>query len=685
MKARRLEERRQQRESGDPVPASLSRISRATRVVFSVSAILLRLFLLTPLHSFDTTVTNLGFSDFTDYPFSIQQQELLGLGLLYASPSGRPPDAAALTEGLYWYLRGIRLEELFRDTEDRGIPERFRVPNPAFDVSLLDASDGVQAYSEEVTTGVNSLLQELPTLPVPRDRWRFTRKSLQDLDEVIVIDTDKNMGFAAVDRWKYVEVCEQRLAATHVRVPGTSRSILILVRNQLEDLLREHGSCLPEWAYDFLRISAGMPKSGKPGYIDAAHHPRTGRPFSIPAYRALWKIHKAELDSRPITGNFCWILQCLSDVCDSLLLPLVRGCDDYIQDADDACAALSTLRVADTDYLVAYDWVNLYNTFNHAFLLMILRSFLEDVGMNAPLVGFLIAAVDLFLTQNYCQFDGSIWRQTLGFATGVSAGASLAHAFLNRMCRALFARFAGCIRFHKRYIDDGFMVWMGTLEQLQDWFSLMNQLADGMRITMDVSLSSVVFLDCRFFKGQQWLRTGSLDVQLFCKPQNRFLYKPFCSVAPRSQFLGVIHSELRRYIKRDSDVFDYRNDAADLFDRLRARGYPPRFLRRAFDQAPSWLSRHELLSARSDSNGDSRIHTFKLVYSRELAQLGLGDLLHRHEHLLPSYIAKKMVVCWRAAPKLGRALIPYRYGEAPEASTDPSTASPSAVSLGTDD
>ena len=133
--------------------------------------------------------------------------------------------------------------------------------------------------------------------------------------------------------------------------------------------------------------------------------------------------------------------------------------------------------------------------------------------------------------------------------------------------------------------------------------------------------------------------------------------------ATADELLGVIHSELRRYIKRNSDVSDYRNDAADLFDHLRARGYHPRFLRRAFDQAPSWLSRHELLSARSVSDGDSRIHTFKLAYSRELAQLGLGDLLHRHEHLLPSYIAKKKVVCWRAAPKLGRALIPYRYGE----------------------
>ena len=194
------------------------------------------------------------------------------------------------------------------------------------------------------------------------------------------------MGIAAVDRWRYMEVCEERLAATHVLVPDSERSILISVRNMLEDLLRLHGSCLPDWAYEFLRVSAGMPKGGQSGYIDAACHPRTGRSFRVPAYRCLWKIHKSVLDYRPITGNFCWILQCLSDVVDTILMPEVRRCSDYIQDADDAVLSLNTLRVYDTDILVAYDWVNLYNTFNHAYLLVVLRSFCENAGMQAALV-----------------------------------------------------------------------------------------------------------------------------------------------------------------------------------------------------------------------------------------------------------------------------------------------------------
>ena len=101
-----------------------------------------------------------------------------------------------------------------------------------------------------------------------------------------------------------------------------------------------------------------------------------------------------------------------------------------------------------------------------------------------------------------------------------------------------------------------------------------------------------------------------------------------------------------------------------------------------FNQAASWLSRDELLSTRREKR-DKRLHTFKLMYSTELSQLGVGPLLHRAEHLLPDYISKEKVVCWRAAPKLGRALIPYRYGVTPAASTEASAAAPSTITSST--
>ena len=135
-----------------------------------------------------------------------------------------------------------------------------------------------------------------------------------------------------------------------------------------------------------------------------------------------------------------------------------------------------------------------------------------------------------------------------------------------------------------------------------------------------------------------------------------------------AQFKAVVSAELRRFIKRNSSVGDYVTAADDFYLNLRRRGYPPDFLSACFSAAPSWLDRAMLLT-RSGQHSERRIHVLKLTYSTELAKLPWGEALHRHEHLLPDSIrSHTRLVCWKAAPKLGRSFIPYRYGATPAAS-----------------
>eukprot|EP01047_Picozoa_sp_COSAG01_P038779 COSAG01_NODE_3164_length_6477_cov_6.494983_1_plen_64_part_10 len=51
---------------------------------------------------------------------------------------------------------------------------------------------------------------------------------------------------------------------------------------------------LPDWAAKWL------------GVLFKGRHPRTNAAFSVAAFRLLYKVHKAVLGYRPITGNFCW-------------------------------------------------------------------------------------------------------------------------------------------------------------------------------------------------------------------------------------------------------------------------------------------------------------------------------------------------------------------------------------------
>ena len=83
--------------------------------------------------------------------------------------------------------------------------------------------------------------------------------------------------------------------------------------------------------------------------------------------------------------------------------------------------------------------------------------------------------------------------------------------------------------------------------------------------------------------------------------------------------------------------------------RLRDRGYPPRFLRKAFGPAPRL----------------GRLRALAMPYSRELERTNLARVLRAHGALLPSHlVGDKSLVAWCAAPRLAAALIQYRYTSA---------------------
>jgi hypothetical protein len=104
-----------------------------------------------------------------------------------------------------------------------------------------------------------------------------------------------------------------------------------------------------------------------------------------------------------------------------------------------------------------------------------------------------------------------------------------------------------------------------------------------------------------------------------------------------------------------------------FWERLRLRGYPEAFLRDVFDRAPDYASRDELLWGKKATNADvdsaaARMQMWVTGYSSAKHKLCLSAVMHRNKHLLPPALrAGKFVLAYRAAPKLGAHLIPYRF------------------------
>ncbi len=360
-----------------------------------------------------------------------------------------------------------------------------------------------------------------------------------------------------------------------------------------------------------------------------------------------------------MTGNHCAPTQPGSRLLAELVEPVVRSTATYLQDSVSAIRALRTLEVLESDLVITYDVVKLYPTIHHGLCKQNFAASLRSYGFAYS--AFASAMLAIVLSENYCTFADVIRRQIEGFATGAACASQVAHLHLEEMLAPIFELVADCLRFHRRYIDDGICILRCTRQRAEDLFAQINRLHPSLEVTFEISYFKAIFLDLRFFKGPGWRETGILDHEVYQKPVNRYLYLPFRSETPRNTLQGMIIGELIRFITHSTSYLAFLRIAKLFWFRLRARGYPHAFLQRAFASAPDYQERARLLVPRTGPS-DDRIFALILTYSYAKARLNLSEIIHRHKELLPQRLrTATFIQAWRAPKSLGRTLIPYTF------------------------
>eukprot|EP01052_Picozoa_sp_SAG31_P054454 SAG31_NODE_14506_length_802_cov_111.297297_1_plen_195_part_01 len=195
------------------------------------------------------------------------------------------------------------------------------------------------------------------------------------------------------------------------------------------------------------------------------------------------------------------------------------------------------MTAADSDLLLTYDIVRLYPSIPHELCYTLLHRHLR--AQSCEFTDFIIAALRVILNYNYCLFDDQTYQQHIGFATGIACGAEVANLFIFILTRFVFARYANSIRTHRRYIDDGLIIWRGTAAAAAALFQDLNSICPDIQLTFEISQTKAIFLDLVIFKGKRWQSTGHLDTKCYQKPMNRYLYTPESSEHPKHCFRGI--------------------------------------------------------------------------------------------------------------------------------------------------
>jgi hypothetical protein len=188
------------------------------------------------------------------------------------------------------------------------------------------------------------------------------------------------------------------------------------------------------------------------------------------------------------------------------------------------------------------------------------------------------ALVKYVCQNNYFIFGGRIYHQVNGIAMGSNCSVSLANLYMARLIDSFIAHTPN-VKLFKRYIDDLFLLWKGTLSELNIFINNLNTLVPGLSFTYVHSEKSVVFLDLNIS-----IENTRFKYTTHVKPLSKYQY-----ITPRSShshgvLKGFILGELTRLRRGNSDLASFYLHKRRFYLMLLKRGYPIRLLDKLFNK-----------------------------------------------------------------------------------------------------
>ena len=127
--------------------------------------------------------------------------------------------------------------------------------------------------------------------------------------------------------------------------------------------------------------------------------------------------------------------------------------------------------------------------------------------------------------------------------------------------------------YYRRYIDDIFLLWTESMEQLNTFKIYLNQIHPTIKFTFEVSIKQITYLDVTVH-----LQGTSLYVSPFFKNTNTFSYVYGNSFHPESTFKGIIKGENIRNLRNCSHLLDYQTTMDFLLKKFKNRSSKPSLL-----------------------------------------------------------------------------------------------------------
>jgi hypothetical protein len=414
------------------------------------------------------------------------------------------------------------------------------------------------------------------------DSQQHSLKWLIDNPELVVFATDKNLGPAITERKTYVE----RALTDHLADTDTYSR---LTATEFETAITTITTGFNQFLTKFFPAQ-------KPRMTPAEKAQRTflTRSFDAAAQSEspfnylylLAKVHKTPWNTRPIVSCSGSLLHGLGRWVDKELQRIVKHLPFYLKSSVDLAHELAKLdplppnaRFFTCDATAMYTNIDTDHALSEieTFLRQSLIPVLEDVNVDA-----IIAALRLIMENNVFVFGDTFWHQRTGTAMGTPPAPMYATLYFAIHESKLLHNFPQ-IRFYRRYIDDGFGIWIGDDGAHWKEFRLAFASFGKLSWTFSTLAKRIDFLDITL----EIDATGSIDTTLFEKALNLYLYLPPHSAHPPGGLKGLVFGWFFRLQRLVSNPALRLTLADKLRLRLLVRGYTPEQLDPLFCEARS--------------------------------------------------------------------------------------------------
>ena len=183
-----------------------------------------------------------------------------------------------------------------------------------------------------------------------------------------------------------------------------------------------------------------------------------------PQFKMLPKVHKEGNPGRPVVSSIDCHTTKISKYIDNQLQPHVKELKSYVKDSDFIRKINGMEKIPDSSIFLTMDVQSLYTNIPNKEGIEAVETTLKRKNIGTRIISTFLRLV---LTLNNFVFNSQNYLQIKGCAMSTKCAPSYANIFMSMFEeRYIYPLIEKISKFYARFIDDIFLIWTGTTDQL---------------------------------------------------------------------------------------------------------------------------------------------------------------------------------------------------------------------------